>query len=113
MAEVGLAEVPQPPDRESSQENTKRAELEQEALHSEHSRIERLRNLFAWCVYAISILIALVIFTIILAVAWHYLAPSEWAWLSSKQLSAVRVFLFSGTITGLAGFLATYVRNRI
>jgi hypothetical protein len=64
-------------------------------------------------VYAISILIALVIFTIILAVAWHYLAPTEWAWLSSKQLSAVRVFLFSGTITGLAGFLANYVRNRI
>ena len=113
MAEDGLAQVPRPPDRESSQQSTERAGLEQKAFFNEQSRIERLREIFAWCVYAISILIALVIFTIILAVAWHYLAPSEWAWLSSKQLSAVRVFLFSGTITGLAGFLATYVRNRI
>ena len=107
------ANVPQPPERESSLENTEIAQLAEKQLHNEHFRNERLRDIFAWCSYAGSILVALVLFTIILAVAWHYLAPGSWSWLSSKQLSAIRVFLFSGTITGIAGFLANYIRSRL
>jgi hypothetical protein len=35
-------------------------------------------------------------------VAWHYLMPAKWAWLSDAQLSTIVTFLSSGAVTGAA-----------
>ncbi len=87
--------------------------INREALFNEHRRTERLRNIWAVCVYALLVLAAVVVFITIFAVAWHYLAPDGWAWLEPEQLSAVRTFLFSGAVTGAAGWLGAYLRNRL
>ena len=51
-----------------------------------------------------SILILIGIF----AVAWHYLAPKQWKWLSQKQLTAIKTFIFSGAVTGAgSGYFRT------
>lgn len=42
---------------------------------------------------------ALIVISII-AVAWHYLLPERWEWLSESQLTAIKTFIFSGAVTG-------------
>jgi hypothetical protein len=39
----------------------------------------------------------------IVVIAWHYLMPEKWAWLSDSQLTTVKTFLASGAVTGTAG----------
>ena len=84
--------------------------LEIESKRAEHRRTERLRdhvNLAAivavWFFFFLFVLAIGVI-------AWHYLTPEKWAWLSDSQLTAVKTFLASSAVTGAAGrYLAVRV----
>ena len=89
------------------------ANREREAVISELNRNEALRNVWVWCVCAFLVLITTVVLIAIFAVAWHYLAPAEWAWLNEQQLRPVRSFLFSGAVVGIAGFVTNYLRQRL
>ena len=111
MAPPSRPAIPPPAEPPPGQDT--RPDLEYEAFASEHRRTERLRNLWAIWAYALLSLIALVVFVIIFAVAWHYLAPREWAWLNREQLAAIRTFLFSGTVVAVAAWLGNYIRHRL
>jgi hypothetical protein len=81
--------------------------LEEESKRAEHRRTERLRN----HVNVAAIAVVWIFFSLgIIAVAWHYLMPEKYAWLSDSQLTALKTFLASGAITGTAGrYLAARV----
>ena len=105
---LSAGESVEPPSQDSAL-----ADRENAALISELNRSEVLRNVWFWCVCAFLVIIAAVVLTAIFAVAWHYLAPAEWAWLNEEQLRPVRSFLFSGSVLGTVGFVTNYLGQRL
>ncbi|MDQ6869142.1 MAG: hypothetical protein M3178_12355 [Pseudomonadota bacterium] len=77
--------------------------LEEESKRAEHRRTERLRNHVNRAAIAAVWLFFLLFAFGIVAVAWHYLTPEKYAWLSDSQLTTLKTFLASGAITGTAG----------
>ena len=67
---------------------------------NESKRSDQLRHhvhfIMLCGIWLLSALIGVSIF----AVAWHYLLPERWEWLSETQLTAIKTFIFSGAVTG-------------
>jgi hypothetical protein len=77
--------------------------LEKESKRAEQSRTERLRNHVNRAAIGAVWLFFSLFSAGIVVVAWHYLMPEKYAWLSDSQLTVVKTFLASGVITGTAG----------
>ncbi len=76
----------------------------------EHGRDRITREVVAWCLRALIIIVFLVVFGAVFALGWHTLLPDKWHWLSSKQFQDVKDFMLSGAIVSVG---ATYMRRYI
>jgi hypothetical protein len=74
--------------------------LEQEASANEHTRRERFRNNVAQGALCLVWVVIGLIAASCLALAWHYLMPEKWAWMSETQLGHVQTFVFSSAVVG-------------
>lgn len=74
------------------------ADIDLEQRTNTHRRRERFRDLFwsgtQWFVRTIIFVTIL----IVLVVAWHYVMPTGWGWLTEDQLGHLRTFIFSGAV---------------
>ena len=84
--------------------------LSDESQRNEHNRNEKLRNVIARGVWCLLVVIFILVVIALLILAWHYLGPKEYKWVSDENLRFVGAILSSGTISA---FLGHYVRNRI
>lgn len=85
--------------------------LEQQNLEKQrnaHRRGERFRELFSLGMYSLFGTIIVIINISVAFVAWHYLTPEEWAWLSDSQLHQLSTFIFSGAVIGA---ISSYVQR--
>lgn len=90
--------------------NIENQDLQADRDRKEHSRQERLRNVFSRCVVALMVLIFILVGLALFIVAWHYLLPNHLHWVEDDELRQISTVLFSGT---LFAFLGLYVRDRI
>ena len=84
--------------------------LEADRQRKEHTRLEKLRGVFAFGVRFLLVLIFLLLANALWIVSWHYLMPESLHWMTDDALKTVSTVLFSGT---LFVFLGLYVRDRI
>ena len=85
-------------------------ELDAVSQRREHGRQEKLRDVLAFCVNAILMLIFLLIGASIILVVWHHLTPESWQWMNDEDLETVSTVLFSGILFTIIG---QYVRDRV
>lgn len=77
--------------------------LEEASRRAEHGRSEQLRTHIHRAVLC-GVWLGCVLFVLaLLIVAWHYLAPERFGWLSADQLGIVKTFLFSGALVTAGG----------
>ena len=84
--------------------------LAHKGQRNEHTRQEKLRDLFASGVRAILVIIFIILGFTLAFLGWHYLAPEKYWWINDDNLDTIRTVVFSGTIFA---FLGLYVRDRI
>ncbi len=87
--------------------------LEQQELDAkgnEHARKEKLRNVFGLGVRVLLVVAFGLIVSALVVLAWHYLGPKEYWWVSENKLQTISTVLFSGT---LFVFLGLYIRDRV
>ena len=99
-------------DRAASDESVaiQKRKLDSIAREEEHKRQETFRSNLAWGALAILWLVISATAFAIFAVAWHYMAPLEWDWLSDDQLARIQTYIFSGAVAAIAG---GYIRHNI
>ena len=85
-------------------------QLDAVSHRKEHGRKEKLRDVLAFCVNAILVLIFVLIAVSIICVVWHHLAPEHWQWMSGESMETVSTVLFSGTVFTIIG---QYIRDRV
>lgn len=81
---------------------------QQEKQRNAHRRGERFRELFSLGMYLLFGAIMLITIISVAVVAWHYLTPEEWAWLSDSQLQQLSTFIFSSVVIGA---ISSYVQQ--
>jgi hypothetical protein len=78
----------------------------------ENARSDRLRHHVHLSMLCGIWLFSAVFSFFMLAVAWHYLMSDKWEWLTAEQLSTIKTFLFSGTVTGsIGGYFGSRIRG--
>lgn len=77
---------------------------------NEGARADQLRRHVHLAMLIATWFVACLVLLALASVAWHYLAPEKYAWLSSSQLSTIQTVLFSGAATGFGG---RYFSSRI
>lgn len=84
--------------------------LEKAAKEAEHTRREQFRDHLAFgALIVLWILMASVGLTV-LALAWHYITPERWCWLTEGQLAKLQTFIFSGALIGaISGYTRRYL----
>lgn len=79
----------------------------------EEARSDRLRHhvhlVMVCAIWAAAALVGFAVFS----VAWHYLMPPQWEWLTDSQLNKLQTFLFSGFAGAIIGFCGRYLTSRI
>jgi hypothetical protein len=99
----GNTVIPEP-SSESIPDNAARIEAAQVASgdydENESARSDQLRHHVHLAMLAGIWLMFGLIAISVLAVAWHYLVPERYEWLSEPQLTALKTFIFSGAVTG-------------
>ena len=99
---------PKPEELESQSDDTQsldeagrieeRKDIEHKAEINRFRRSERLRNLFWGRMQWLVGIIIWITGIVMVVVAIHHLAPENWGWLTSDQLSDLRTFLFSAAV---------------
>lgn len=102
------------PDRKAYAESAGFAHknLEEVAGRNEHTRRQRLLENMSWAAVIMFWLGVAIVAAAVVSVAWHYLLPESFAWLSTRQLEKLQAMLLSGTVFSLiSGYAARYLRK--
>lgn len=97
-------------DEEATQEIQALEEQKLENEKRELSRKELLRDTFAKCVRAFVYFAFALLCVTLSIVAFHYLGPEHWKWVTRDDLDTVTTVVFSG---GIYAFIFLYIRDRI
>ena len=99
----------EPQDRRAAQ--SEEFQLEREA--SEHRRDEIARNILAWGMWILMIVVFAIIILAIATLGFHLLAPETYHWLDKDSLRQVRSAVLSGAVVGLGTtYLRRYLQDR-
>ena len=103
------------PAADDPQAQRERGAAEQQALEAdrrrqEHRRQEKLRDVFAFGVRVLLVVVFILLAATLVALAWHYIGSPEYLWIPDDKLETISTVLFSGT---LFVFLGLYIRDRV
>ena len=106
-------EVPFPPPETDSRSNSEQARAEEEERQlerdrAEHERDQTTRHLVGVCLNVLIVLIFFVILAAVATLGWHMLTPDRLHWLTDPQLRDVKNFMLSGALVSIG---SAYLRR--